>query len=98
MGVLKTTFKGSDWSVIIQVQTNEKCPSDTYEVLLDDNRMTYYMVIDLSHNCLKLTGKYVLSVQIISKNIIHAKLYKTYLHQLGQSKVPLPTCKLAYCR
>ena len=40
---------------------NEIFPSDTYEVLLDDNRiMIYYLVI--SHKCLKLTGKYVLSV------------------------------------
>ena len=32
-----TTCKGSDWSFIIQVQTNKIFPSDTYEVLLDDN-------------------------------------------------------------
>ena len=33
--VLNTTCKGSDWSLI---KTNEIFPSDTYEVLLDDNR------------------------------------------------------------
>ena len=44
-------------------------------MITDD--MTYYLVI--SHKCIKLTGKYVMSVRIISKNIIYfAKLYKTY--------------------
>ena len=60
---------------------------------------TYYLVI--SHKCLKLTGKYVLSVQIISKNygispmnkqvkqwpeLVHSTLYKLLL----QTEVPGP--------
>ena len=35
----------------------------------------------ISHKCLKLTCKYVLSAQIISKNIFLAKLCKTYLQE-----------------
>ena len=37
----------------------------------------------ISHKCLKLTGKYVLSAQIISKNIFIAKLYKTCLQEVN---------------
>ena len=37
----------------------------------------------ISHKCLKLTGKYVLSAQIIPKNIFIAKLYKTYLQEVN---------------
>ena len=35
---LKDNSKGSDWSVITQVKTNEIFPLDTFDVLLDDNR------------------------------------------------------------
>ena len=52
-------------------------------MITDD--MTYYLVI--SHKCIKLTGKYVMSVRIISKNIIYfAKLYKTYLHEVNYNR------------
>ena len=34
--------------------------------------MTYHLVT--SHKCLNLTGRYVLSVWIISKNIIYCKI------------------------
>ena len=50
--------------------------------------MTYYLV--LSHKCIKLTGKYVISAQIISKNIILQNYIKPTYRKLiiMESTVP----------
>ena len=56
--------------------------------------MTYYLV--KSPKCLKLTGKYVLSIQIISKNIIYFKIIRN-LHEVnnsGKGQFLVPDCAL----